>query len=240
MSHALSPSQQRRYGVMRVCQEWGMRRSTYCHHQHHAARPPAEPAKRGPKMVYTDEVLTAHIRQVLAASPFLVERHRKVWARLRAQGIRTSKPCVLRLMRQDGPVTVFVGIDHCILEGIGIHAARRATRFEALEPIRQRVRQQFGTFSLGSGCRSGPIQQQSCPGNRERYSETYDSLNIFNPVAKELGLSPTFPCIAIEEFGATEIEMISSDICMGVIQPSTRNDRVLAEHGRGHPILPLI
>jgi hypothetical protein len=39
--------------------------------------------------------------------------------------------------QQDGPVTVFVGVDHCTLEGIGIHAAKRATRFEALEPIRQ-------------------------------------------------------------------------------------------------------
>src|SRR5579885_1877567 len=50
----------------------------------------------------TDEALTAHIRQVLAASPFLGEGHRKVWARLRVQGIRTSKPRVLRLMRQAG------------------------------------------------------------------------------------------------------------------------------------------
>ncbi len=50
----------------------------------------------------TDEALTAHIRQVLAASPFLGEGHRKVWARLRAQGIRPSKLRVLRLMRQAG------------------------------------------------------------------------------------------------------------------------------------------
>lgn len=50
----------------------------------------------------------------------------------------------------EGPVTVFVAIDHCTLEGVGIHAARRATRFEALEPIRQGVRQQVGTVSAGS------------------------------------------------------------------------------------------
>ncbi len=191
MSHTTSPSVQRPYGVVRVCQEWGMRRSTFYHQQHRAEGPPAEPAKRGPKTSHTDEMLTAHIRQVLAASPFLGEGHRKVWARLRAQGIRTSKPRVLRLMRQasllapngvqrvlgprahdgtitterpnqmwgtdatstvtqqDGPVTVFVGVDHCTLEGIGIHATRRATRFEALEPIRQGIRQQFGTFSAG-------------------------------------------------------------------------------------------
>ncbi len=54
------------------------------------------------------------------------------------------------LMQQDGSVTVFIGIDHNTFEGIGIHAARRATRFEALEPIRQGVRPQFGTVSAGS------------------------------------------------------------------------------------------
>jgi transposase InsO family protein len=108
----VSPSQQRGYGVVRVCQEWGVRRSTYYHHQHHAARPPAEPAERPNQMWGTDATST--------------------------------------VTQQDGPLTVFVGIDHCTLEGIGIHAARRATRFEALEPIRQGVRQQFGTFSLGS------------------------------------------------------------------------------------------
>lgn len=152
---------------------------------------PRASGKQGPKTAYTDAVLTGHIRAVITTAPFLGEGHRNVWARLRAQRIRTSKRRVLRLMRQagllaptraprvvgprvhdgtiiterpnqmwgtdatstvalqDGPVTVFIGIDHCTLEGIGIHAARRATRFEALEPIRQGVHRQFGTFSAG-------------------------------------------------------------------------------------------
>jgi hypothetical protein len=50
---------------------------------------------------------------------------------------------------QDGSVTIFIGVDHCRLEGIGIHGGKRATRFEALEPIRQGVRQQFGAVSAG-------------------------------------------------------------------------------------------
>lgn len=50
---------------------------------------------------------------------------------------------------EDGLVTVFVGVDHCTLEGIGIHAAIGATRFEALEPIRHGVRRQFGAVSAG-------------------------------------------------------------------------------------------
>ena len=50
----------------------------------------------------------------------------------------------------DGAVTVFAAIDHCTAECVGIHAVKRATRFEALEPIRQAVRERFGAFSGGS------------------------------------------------------------------------------------------
>ena len=46
----------------------------------------------------------------------------------------------------EGQVAVFVAIDHCSAECVGIHAARRGTRFEALEPIRQAVRRCFGDF----------------------------------------------------------------------------------------------
>lgn len=59
-----------------------------------------QPAKRGLKTAYTDEALTVEIHQVLTASPFVGEGHRKVWARLRIRWIRTSKRRVLRLMRQ--------------------------------------------------------------------------------------------------------------------------------------------
>src|SRR3954453_45184 len=46
----------------------------------------------------------------------------------------------------EGQVAVFVAVDHCSAECVGVHAARRATRFEALEPFRQGVRQRFGGF----------------------------------------------------------------------------------------------
>jgi putative transposase len=137
-----------------------------------------------------DAALLAAIRAILAASPFHGEGHRKVWARLRVAGVRTSKRRVLRLMRAndllaparvgtprgprshdgtiipdavdtmwgtdltttitgEGQAAVFVAIDHCSAECVGIHAARRATRFEALEPIRQGVREYFGGFAKG-------------------------------------------------------------------------------------------
>jgi putative transposase len=49
----------------------------------------------------------------------------------------------------EGQAAVFVAVDHCSAECVGIHAAARATRFEALEPIRQGVRQHFGGFAKG-------------------------------------------------------------------------------------------
>ena len=47
-----------------------------------------------------DAALAERIRAVLSASPFHGEGHRKVWARLRFAGVRTSKHRVLRLMRE--------------------------------------------------------------------------------------------------------------------------------------------
>jgi transposase InsO family protein len=134
-----------------------------------------------------DAALVEAIHAVLAGSGFHGEGYRKVWARLRFAGIRTSRRRVLRLMREhgllahqrpgaprgprshDGTITtervdvmwgadltsvmtgegqaaVFVAVDHCSTECVGIHASRSATRFEALEPIRQGVRQRFGGF----------------------------------------------------------------------------------------------
>ena len=51
---------------------------------------------------YSDARLTEEIRTVLAASAFLGEGYRKVWAKLRFQGLRTSRIRVLRLMREAG------------------------------------------------------------------------------------------------------------------------------------------
>ena len=50
------------------------------------------------------------------------------------------------VMTGEGQAAVLVAVDHCSRECVGIHAGRRATRFEALEPVRQGVRQRFGGF----------------------------------------------------------------------------------------------
>ena len=49
----------------------------------------------------------------------------------------------------EGPAFVFVAVDHCTAECIGLHAAKRGTRFEALEPIRQGIRERFGGIGEG-------------------------------------------------------------------------------------------
>ena len=91
--------------MQRVCRVFGMPRSTAYYLRAREAVPAEQrpvPRKRGPVGAGTDEELVGHIRRVLAESPFHGEGYRKVWARLRNQGIRTSKERVRRLMREHG------------------------------------------------------------------------------------------------------------------------------------------
>jgi putative transposase len=191
MSRAASPFTGRRYGVVRVTREWEMARSSFYYQREIAAQPGRMLGRRGPKTAGSDVLLLKKIREVLEASPFYGEGHRKVWARLRFAEVRTSKARVLRLMREaqllapsrmvpkaenlhtgtiltarpnevwasdhtmtatveDGQVTVFVAVDHCTTECVGLHVAKKATRFEALEPLRQAVRDYCGGFRAGA------------------------------------------------------------------------------------------
>jgi transposase InsO family protein len=186
MSLVASPVTGKPYGLAVVCRVWRLARSGVYRQQ---APPPDTVAhRRGPMGPMSDDALTSEIRAVLDASPFHGEGHRKVWARLRFAGTRTSLRRVLRLMRQNdllapgrvgsprgprnhdgtiipetvdtmwgtdltttftgaGQAAVFIAIDHFTAECVGIHAHARATRFEALEPIRQGVRRYFGGFA---------------------------------------------------------------------------------------------
>jgi len=74
--------------------------------------------------------------------------------RLHTGTITTEKPDImwgtdmtLTVTTGEGKANVFIGVDHCTAECIGIHASRKADRFEALEPIRQGVRDRFGGFA---------------------------------------------------------------------------------------------
>ena len=102
MSGTASGATGRPYGVKLVCRTWEQPRSSYYAHRRAAELPVkvAPPGKRGPRTSLPDVQLLELIRADLAASPFRGEGHRKVWARLRYVGLRTSKRRVLRLMRE--------------------------------------------------------------------------------------------------------------------------------------------
>ncbi|MGF6877413.1 transposase [Paraburkholderia sp. MM5477-R1] len=103
MSHAISDSASRPFGLQRVCQVLEFPRSTIYAVRARAADNvvPIMPGRRGPKPKMPDADLLKAIRDDLAASPFIGEGHRKVWARLRiVHDIRVSRTRVLRLMRE--------------------------------------------------------------------------------------------------------------------------------------------
>ncbi len=56
------------------------------------------------------------------------------------------------MTRREGMATVFVAIDHIKGDVTGIHAARPGTRFEALEPIHQGIREHIGALGAGAAC----------------------------------------------------------------------------------------
>ena len=45
------------------------------------------------------------------------------------------------MIMPQGQAAIFFAVDHCSLECVGLHAAQRGTRFEALEPLRQGLRE---------------------------------------------------------------------------------------------------
>jgi putative transposase len=101
MSAVISISAGRRYGVARVCRAWGVSRSSL--YRGRTPSPPSAPRRRpGPQGPMPDAGIVEAIRQTLAGSPFHGEGYRKVWARLRHAGLRTSKERVRRLMRENG------------------------------------------------------------------------------------------------------------------------------------------
>lgn len=100
MSRQVSPSTDKVYGLQRVTRFWGVSRATVYHHRHPIQA--VERKRPGPLGAMSDDDLVAAIRQLLTGSPFHGEGHRKLWARLRFEGLRTSRRRVLRLMRAHG------------------------------------------------------------------------------------------------------------------------------------------
>ena len=149
---------------------------------------------RGPVGAASDAELAARIEALCAVSNFPSEGHRKLWVRLRFEGLRTSRKRVCRLMRElglaqprcegpsqerfqrrssirpaspdrmwgtdstpielhEGPVYVFVVVDHFTSECVGIHASRTREAADGLVPVLDAIRERFG--SLGRGVATG-------------------------------------------------------------------------------------
>lgn len=110
MSGETSPSTGKLYGLERVCRLGGFARSTFYARRSRAAAaaaraegtaegPAPSARRRGPVPSVSDERLDDAIRADLAASPFVGEGHRKVWARLHRSGLAVGCKRVLRRMR---------------------------------------------------------------------------------------------------------------------------------------------
>ena len=189
MSQTVSPSTSRSYGLARVSRAWSVSRAGVYRFLKRTASPPI--ARRpGPTGPCPDADLAHHIRREIEASDFHGEGYRKLWARLRVAGVRSSPRRVRRVMGENGLLAphrvgrnqekthdgtivtdmvnemwgtdmsqtvtlaegrayVFVAVEHANSEIVGIHAARSANRFEALEPVRQGVHRCFGSIAPG-------------------------------------------------------------------------------------------
>ena len=101
MSQTLSPSLARCYGMARVARVWKISRASV--YRSLKETPPNTIARRpGPVGACSDAELAEHIRQHIAASRLHGEGYRKLWARLRFAGVRTSPRRVRRVMRENG------------------------------------------------------------------------------------------------------------------------------------------
>ncbi len=100
MSAVHSTSRRQRYGIVRVCRVWEVSRATLYRARAQHRTPPGPRRRPGPTGPMPDQDLVERIRAVLADSPFHGEGYRKVWARLRQAGVRTSNERVRRLMRE--------------------------------------------------------------------------------------------------------------------------------------------
>lgn len=194
MRAAISISRNERCGLSVVCKVAGVARSSVYAQRQGGEQQALLAKRRGPKTCWSDAQLTERIRAVLLESPFVGEGYRKVWAKLRFSGIRSSKDRVRRLMREaglqapsrssatrgprnhdgtiipeapdmrwgtdltttvtleQGQASVLLAVDHHTAEIVGIHAVKRATRWEALEPIRQGIRKHFGGIRRDVAC----------------------------------------------------------------------------------------
>jgi len=72
----------------------------------------------------------------------VTDRVNEMWGTDMTQSVTTD----------EGKAYVFVAVEHANSEVVGIHAAKSANRFEALEPVRQGVKRCFGAIAPEIAC----------------------------------------------------------------------------------------
>ncbi len=100
VARLVSPSTGHRYRLTTICAVWRVARSTVYAQRSVPAESLLRLKKRGPRTPLSDADLAAAMREVLQASPFHTEGHRKIRARLRARGIAVGAQRVLRIARE--------------------------------------------------------------------------------------------------------------------------------------------
>lgn len=107
-------------------------------------------ARRVRRLMKEHGLLAPHRPAPRAAHPHdgtvVTERVDQVWGTDMTETVTTA----------EGRAYVFVAVDHCSGEFVGIHAASSASRWEALDPIRQGVARHFGALDR-SGVAEGLV-----------------------------------------------------------------------------------
>jgi putative transposase len=101
MSQTLSPSSARCYGLARVARVWRVSRASV-YRSLKETQPNMSTRRPGPVGACSDTELADHIRRQIATSRLHGEGYRKLRARLRFAGVRTSPRRVRRVMGENG------------------------------------------------------------------------------------------------------------------------------------------
>ena len=100
MKPTVSPSTSRSYGLARVSRAWSVSRAGVYRFLKGAPSPAIARRRPGPTGPCPDADLADHIRREIEASDFHGEGYRKLWARLRVAGVRSSPRRVRRVMER--------------------------------------------------------------------------------------------------------------------------------------------
>jgi putative transposase len=162
----------RRFHLARVCRVWKISRATL--YRHLRSRP--EKRSRSP---WTDAEIVRRLETLIESSPFPAERYRKLWHRLRLQGVLVSKERVRKLINEnkllpaygtilaarpdelwgidaarvtttDGTKAfVIFAIDHCTGECLAIKTVSEETVTAWVSLIQKATHYAFGSLDIG-------------------------------------------------------------------------------------------